>query len=837
MRCLRDHEQRVVAQHAIPATRTFAGPFARWFTRSAVRRARCPVFPLRAPVRVSVLVPVLVNLIVLGASLVAVPARADGFVIVHPQPDVPDPEQLAVRYHDVEIEIHDQVAQVHIDQVFRNLNPREVEGEYIFPVPDGAAVSDFVLWVEGQPIHAEAMDAQQARRLYEDIVRRQKDPALLEYAGRELYRARIYPFPAHGERRVELRYDQLITREAGLCKLVYPLSTEKFSSRPLESATVTIDLKTDRPVRNAYCPSHAVDVEYLGSRHVRVSWEATGTRPDRDLVFYYSLAEEAFDLRLVPYRPHLGEDGYFMMLASMGGDDRVPVQSKDVVFVVDRSGSMEGQKIEQAREALLYCLQHLGPEDRFNVVSFSGSVESFARDLVPASRSEIEQALTFTRHLHAAGGTNISGALEEALAGSFSRGRPGFIVFLTDGLPTRGERDPVAILRQVAEFNGNPWRDDEHPWRDRRSWKRRTETQVRIFPFGVGYDVGATFLSQLADENGGAPTYVRPSEDLKRVVQGFYDQVAHPVMTGIQIELAGARLLDPQPSTLPDIFRGRQLVLFGRYDGEGPVELTLRGRVGTREKTYHLRTELPRRERENEFVGRLWAIRKVGSLLREIQLYGEERELVATVTDLGLRFGIGTPYTSFLVDEEDHVPRYAQERPPQPSPDRDKRGWSFPLLGGLGLAMGSPPPSAVDGALIGDAPAAPHDAPQGAGNGSASSPLMVTGQTAFETSREVERMLSAKSEEDLLSASGRHASAREAAARHVAGRTFRRMDERWVQVDCPPEVLTDPDAGHRLTFGSEAYFELLRRHPELATVFALGDRVVFELDGQWYRTE
>ena len=526
-----------------------------------------------------------------------------------------------------------------------------------------------------------------------------------------------------------------------------------------------------------------------------------------------------------------------MLLASMGGDDRVPVQPKDVVFVVDRSGSMEGQKIEQAREALLYCLQHLGPEDRFNVVSFSGSVESFARDLVPASRSEIEQALTFTRRLHAAGGTNISGALEEALAGSFSRGRPGFIVFLTDGLPTRGERDPVAILRQVAEFNGNPWRDDEHPWRDRRSWKRRTETQVRIFPFGVGYDVGATFLSQLADENGGAPTYVRPSEDLKRVVQGFYDQVAHPVMTGIQIELAGARLLDPQPSTLPDIFRGRQLVLFGRYDGEGPVELTLRGRVGTREKTYHLRTELPRRERENEFVGRLWAIRKVGSLLREIQLYGEERELVATVTDLGLRFGIGTPYTSFLVDEEDHVPRYAQERPPQPSPDRDKRGWSFPLLGGLGLAMGSPPPSAVDGALIGDAPAAPHDAPQGAGNGSASSPLMVTGQTAFETSREVERMLSAKSEEDLLSASGRHASAREAAARHVAGRTFRRMDERWVQVDCPPEVLTDPDAGHRLTFGSEAYFELLRRHPELATVFALGDRVVFELDGQWYRTE
>ncbi|MBD3236297.1 MAG: hypothetical protein GF330_06325, partial [Candidatus Eisenbacteria bacterium] len=229
----------------------------------------------------------LTSTILLGALCVLLlcgGAAADGFVIVRPTPGLPDPTQLAVRYHHVDIDVRDQVARVHIDQVFRNLNGLEVEGEYLFPIPDGAAVSDFVLYVDGEPIHAEAMDASEALRIYEDLVRESRDPALLEYAGREMFRARIHPFPPHGERRVKLDYDHLIEREGGLYRFVYPLSTEKFSSRPLESAYVRIEIEADHPIRNAYCPSHAVEIEYLDEDRLRVTWEARDTKPDRDLV-------------------------------------------------------------------------------------------------------------------------------------------------------------------------------------------------------------------------------------------------------------------------------------------------------------------------------------------------------------------------------------------------------------------------------------------------------------------------------------------------------------------------------------------------------------------------
>lgn len=739
-------------------------------------------------------------LLAVVSALTGTEALADGFVIVRPRPEHPDPTQLAVRYHNVDIRVRDQVATIEIDQVFRNLNRHEVEGEYIFPIPEGAAVSDFVLWVDGRPIHAEAMDAKQARRVYEEIVRQQKDPALLEYAGREMFRARIYPFPPHGDRRVNLKYEQLIEREGGLYKLIYPLSTEKFSSRPLESASVIVDLEADRPIRNAYCPTHDVDVEFLTERRLRISWEENGTRPDRDMVFYYSLAETEMDMRLVPYRPDRGEDGYFMLLASMGYDDRMPVAPKDVVFVIDRSGSMKGVKMDQARDALVYCLEHLNRDDRFNIVSFNSSVESYSPDLVGADRREVRRGVRFAEDLIAAGGTNIGEALEQAMGCSFSRGRPGFVVFLSDGLPTVGERDPQRILQRISSRGGGQRKQE---WDDRGRGRRRGP--VRIFPFGVGYDVGATFLDQLAAENGGFPTYVRPSEDLTEAVVGFYEQVAHPVMTDLEIEIDGARLFDLQPGQLPDIFRGRQLVLFGRYEGSGLVRVRLSGRVQGERRTYERREELPQREQNNDFIARLWATRRVGSLLREIRLYGEERELVEEVKSLGLAFGIGTPYTSFLVDES--RPYLADQ-----DAGRGGRVRSQDLLssGGGGEAWGS-----VKG-MFGDER---HEL---------AAPAMSkkSGQAAFELSKEVEELASAKTD-------------RRDAARHVrriGGVTYRFGNGRWVASDCPEEVLADEHRRVQLTFGSDAYFELLSDHPQLGKVLALGENVIFVIDGKWYET-
>jgi Ca-activated chloride channel family protein len=689
----------------------------------------------------------------------------------------------------VDITIREQVARVHIDQVFRNLNSREVEGEYLFPVPDGAAVSDFVLYVDGKPVHAQAMDATEALKIYQDLVRQSKDPALLEYVGREMFRARIFPFPPGGDRRVLLDYDHLVERQGGLYRFVYPLSTEKFSSKPLESAYVRIELEADRPIRNAYCPSHSVDIEYLGTDRLRVTWEESGTKPDRDLVLYYSLAEDAMDIRLVSYRPDGTEDGYFMLLASMGQDDQVRVAPKDAIFVIDHSGSMDGEKIIQARDALVYCLEHLNPEDRFNVVSFASSVDAFAYGLQEATRDQVREAVDFVRSLRAGGGTNISGALERVFDARFSSKRPAFVVFITDGLPTEGERDIRKILAMVDRQN------------------RQSDARgVRVFPFGVGYDVNAVFLDQLAEENAAFPSYVRPTEDLQSRIETFYSQVANPVMVDLEIHASGPRIRGLQPSRIPDIFRGGQLVLFGRYQGAGSVEITLSGLVEGEKRTFNVSATLPRKEERNTFVGRLWATRRVGALLRQVRLHGEEPELVEEIKDLGLSFAIATPYTSFLVDERARVRTDVMV-------DADA-GWG--VAGSHQRMSGSPVAPTGKGS-----PQALRTMDLLA-SGNAAPLRMATGRGAFEMSKKVAEFALAESEEKLSRGFG---------VRMVAGRAFQREGEIWKEVDCPENA-----AVTEITVGSEDYFDLLLAHPELGAILALGESVVFRVAGEWYKT-
>jgi len=742
--------------------------------------------------------------ILLALALLPSLASADGLVVVHPTPGLPDPTALAVQYHHVDIDIDDTVAHVRIDQVFHNPNGRELEGEYLFPVPDGAAVSDFALYVDGEPVHAEAMDADRALAIYEGLVRRWRDPALLEYAGREVFRARIFPFPAHGDRRVALNYDQVVAREGGLYRFVYPLSTEKFSSRPLENAYVKITLEADRRIASAYCPTHDVDIERIDSRHLRVTWEESGVTPDRDLVLFYGLAEGPMDIRVLPYRPDDGADGYFMLLAAPGGAEDLPVTPKDVVFVIDHSGSMRGTKMDQARDALVYCLRHLNAEDRFNVVAFSTEVDGFAGSLVPANGRQVRRAVDFAEDLEANGGTNIAGALEAALDLPFSRGRAGYVIFLTDGLPTEGERDPERILARVERRNGGGREPDRDVY-DRVEWDREPDrNRVRIFPFGLGYDVNAVLLDQLAAENSGRPTYVRETEDLPARVRTFYDAIADPVLTDIRLHVDGARLRDLEPSAIPDVFRGGQLVVFGRYHSDGPVEIELTGRVNGRQRTFHASIDLPRWEEENVFVGRLWATRRVGALLRTIRLHGEEPELVNEIKDLGVRFGIATPYTSFLVDEDMIREQTRPLADAQPAPSwgalRKLADHAANLVGGKGQArdaLGAPP-----------APAQMMRAE--------------SGRMGFEVSKKVEAMARADNEER---------SAASNAVRIVNGTSFTQENGVWRPVDCPKDVRTT-----KIKIGDDAYFQLLKTHREVGPILALGEHVIFQLDGHWYET-
>ncbi|MBU4224535.1 MAG: VWA domain-containing protein, partial [Chloroflexi bacterium] len=424
----------------------------------------------------------LIFILLTSAFILPTPARADGIIICDPGP-CPGPyplTPLAIKYHHVTVTIRDQVAVTHVDQVFFNPSNIQVEGTYIFPVPLDAAVSNFTLWVDGKPVEGQVLDAEQARQTYEDIVRNMRDPALLEYAGRGAVQARIFPIPPQGERRIELEYSQVLTSDNGLVRYVYPLNTEKFSASPLESVTVNVDIRSSNtPIRAVYSPTHKIAIRRADDRHVTAGYEAANVTPNTDFALYYSPGEsEAF--HLLTYRDPTDltdPDGFFLLLLAPRPDAAAQALPKDILLVLDHSGSMDGEKFQQAQEALRYILRHLNPEDRFNIVTFSTGVETYARNLRPAE--EANEAIAWVNSLSAVGSTDINRALLEAAALT-NRERPTYLIFLTDGLPTEGETDSQRILDNLASA---------------------APRNLRLFAFGVGYDVDTFLLDSLAQDH------------------------------------------------------------------------------------------------------------------------------------------------------------------------------------------------------------------------------------------------------------------------------------------------------------------------------------------------
>ncbi len=678
-------------------------------------------------------------------------AHADGLIVIEPPPPQ-GPAYLTVVYHHVEITIEDQVATTRIDQVFRNDNSFSVEGTYIFPLPEEASIERFVMYVDGKPLEGQVLKRDDARAIYESIVRQNRDPALLEYIGHDTFQASVFPIAAHEEKRIQIEYRQVLPLDQGLVEYVYPLSTERFSPQPIEDVAITVHLSSKEPLKAVYSPSHDVAVTRADDYHATVGYEEADCLPERDFVLYYTVSNADFGLNVLTYKPQ-GEDGFFLLLVAppVQAQDQ-EVVAKDVIFVLDTSGSMEGEKIAQAREALVFVLDHLNAADRFAIVSFNSAVSTYAGELLPAS--ERSAARNYVRGLGAGGSTDIDGALRRALElADTAGGRPQVILFLTDGLPTVGEMEPARILANARERSG---------------------TSVRLFPFGVGYDVNSALLDALAEENHGASAYILPEENLEERVSAFYSKINSPVLTGLRIDYGGIVVEDTYPAPLPDLFLGSQLVLAGRYREGGTVTITVRGTVNGEERTYRYSgVTFWQEDTRRDFLPRLWASRKIGYLLNQVRLHGENREVTDEIVELSLRYGIITPYTSFLVDETGRV------------------------LTAEGQAEYK---GAFHQALPTMAP------PAGAGG--------------FNYSTESQR---------LRESDGAYAGQSHTALRQVGDKAFLLVDGTWTDTTYQAGTATT-----QVTFGSDSYFALLAAHPEWGKFLALGERVIVVLEGVAY---
>ncbi|HCP31926.1 TPA: hypothetical protein DIT45_01540 [Candidatus Acetothermia bacterium] len=551
---------------------------------------------------------------------------ADGVII----PDHPEYGWLTIVYHRVHVEIRDGVVTTHVDQLFRNDTHRDSEGRYVFPLPPGALVSSFSMWVDGEALEGRILTATEAREIYEDYVRRAIDPALLEYIGRDTLAARIYPIPAGGERRIEIVYTELLQADQGVYRYRYPLDTERFSAQPLEHVKITVDLETKSPLRAVYSPTHGLTVNRVDEHSATAVHEDNYILPSIDFLLYYSVYPEQMGMTLLTYRAG-DDDGYFLLiLTPQVKSDTNAVISKDLALILDQSGSMSGEKIEQAKQALIFILGNLNPEDRFAVIAFSDIAEAFNETLMPVTAESIGSAINWVERIEAGGGTNIDQALTLGFSMFEESERARFLVFLTDGEATVGEMDTLRIVEHATAAN---------------------DTSARLFTFGVGYNVNTVLLDRLAQENRGTTAYVQKGENLEVILSSFYSKIASPVLSDPQIDIPAIEAYDSYPRVLPDVFRGSQLLLVGRYHNSGGTAIELTGDVEGESLAYTYQRSFPEVSLDASFLPRLWAGRKIASLLDQIRFYGESDELIDEVIRLSKLYGIITPYTSFLVDE------------------------------------------------------------------------------------------------------------------------------------------------------------------------------------------
>ncbi len=721
-------------------------------------------------------------------------AFGQGFIVPrcpNPRIDAPIehclPAQPAVvrTASNVSVELRDRVLRYEVEERFVNRGGGLGEVDYVFPLPKGAAFRDLKLSIDGQMVAGETLNATEARQIYEDIVRRQRDPALVEWMGHGMLRVRIFPFNAGEERRIAVRFESVAGREGDAVRVDYFRGTATGPRTDDRGSRIGGDLggrtnfeltyRAGGELGEAYSPTHELDIQRDDARR-RVAIRGGGS----DVTVLVALRRSsAASVALLANARH-NEAGYALLTVTPPADFASARLPRDVTLVLDVSGSMSGRKMDQAKAAGRLLLQSLGRQDRFRLIDFSTDVRAFRDEFVFATAENIRAAERYLEALEANGSTNISGALEAALRTTHPRpetqeSRPEtqdprpktqdprheldrlpLVLFMTDGAATVGVRDPAAIATMASRLRGT----------------------TRVFSFGIGQDVNIGLIEQLALEGRGTPHFVRPDESVERAVGLVATQLRQPLLTDVRITIDGpVRLSRMYPQAPIDVFAGEDLVLLARYEGSGDANVVVTGRSGNRDVRWTTERRFPREESANAFVPRLWATQRIGWLSSEKRRSGGNSEIDAEIRTLGERFGIPTEFTSYLVKEPGMLAGQRQ--------DVRSRGTSG---GGAVSTQASPAPAAA----------------------------------AFESARGAAAQRAAKSiaaadmstRMDSMSGGGPE-------VKRAGAKMFAKDGERWIDATTRPGLQV-----YKVKAYSRSYFALLEKLPELREMFVVGERML-----------
>ncbi len=721
--------------------------------------------------------------------------------IVVPRPQPPE-RCYQVESIEVDAKVSGQVAKVRMRQTFENTGSVAMEVVFVFPLPYDGAIDGMTLMVGEREYPAKLLKAEEARKLYEEIVRKNKDPALLEWLGKGLFRTSAFPLPAGEKRTVDISYTQICRQTNGLSDLVIPLRAARYTTSPLDLLKIKVAIESDSAIANIYSADHDVKIERSGPKHAVVTYEAKDKLPASDFRLFFDTAADEVGTSVISYRPDKDEPGYFLLLAGAAIDKTRggQVKNKTVVFAIDRSGSMAGEKIEQAKGALKFVLNNLRKGDTFNIVAYDSEVESFRPEIQKFDDETRQAALGYVEGLFAGGSTNLAGAIKRSMEMLQDDNRPSYVIFLTDGLPTVGEVKEAAIVKQSQEAN---------------------QVRARLFSFGCGYDVNSRLLDRLANENHGRSEFVRPNEDIERSVSQLYQRIEAPVLTDVELTFDvegqttadGPLVVHRYPKGKFDMFAGEQTVILGRYKQSGAAKGTLEGTLGDGERKFSFAADLVEKSRDdtNAFVAKLWAARRAGEIIDELDLNGKNEELIKELVDLATKHGILTQYTSFMADDSEVLrnrPGMLAETERRAADQLSTTEGEFGVnqryaKGNLRRLDRASEAAGGQAALEG----LPSQERQALGAATAA------GNLSFYDSRQGR----ARAAENML---------------QVGRKTFFRSGNRWVDTTV---AAGEEESARRIERYSEEYFELAERHGDyVGPLLAIEGDVVVKLEGTVY---
>ncbi len=548
----------------------------------------------------------------------------------------------------VQVDILESTATTTIEIRLHNSSNRRQEAELIVPVPDGAVIRGFAYDGPGGMITAKVLPKEEARRIYQQLVSKIRDPALVEFIGYNLIRSSVFPVEARGKQKVRLTYEHLLEVDGNRIDYVLPRTESLEYAVPWK---VTANIRSKRSISTVYSASHKLNIERASENHLKVKIATDAVKEPGPFRLSYLMQEDGITASMFAYPDKKVGGGYFLLLAglpveTLKAEDAQSIK-REVTLVIDRSGSMRNEKIEQVKEAALQIIAGLKKGEAFNIIIYNNTVQWFSKRPVLKTKENETAAQAYIQGITTSGGTNIHDALAEALSQKPMEGMLPIVLFLTDGLPTVGQTSEVAIRNLVIKSNRH---------------------NRRVFTFGVGVDVNAPLLEKIAAESLAKAEFILPKEDVEVKIGKVFKSLTGPVLADVELEVikkngkpAIGRTRDIIPEKLPDLFEGDQLVLLGQYVGKKKITFKIKGNYFGKKRTFKFTFEFDKANVQNGFVPRLWASRKIAQLIDAVRQMGADpatsknnpkvKELVDEIVRLSMEFGILTEYTAFLARE------------------------------------------------------------------------------------------------------------------------------------------------------------------------------------------